>query len=137
MQFHEKKFFLTIFDFTSFFAWTFLNFLARRRCEFKDYYQVNFSPSGYHWTLAWHQATELSMKKARSSTKDLGVKAKEKAKVLNIIEVNLAYSTTKVVMYSGSKSRGRVRGLLFGVGSGSGINISGTSPSGFRGFGDF
>ena len=32
---------------------------------------------------------------------------------------------------------GRVRGLLFGVGSGSGINISGTSPSGFRGFGDF
>ena len=32
---------------------------------------------------------------------------------------------------------GRVWGLLFGVGSGSGINISGTSPSGFRGFGDF
>ena len=32
---------------------------------------------------------------------------------------------------------GRVRGLLFGVRSGSGINISGTSPSGFRGFGDF
>ena len=29
---------------------------------------------------------------------------------------------------------GRVRGLLFGVGSGLGINISGTSPSGFRGF---
>ena len=37
-----------------------------------------------------------------------------------------------IVMYSGSKSRGR--GLLFGVGSGLGINISGTSPSGFRVF---
>ena len=30
MQFHEKLFF-DLFDFTSFFAWTFLNFLAR--CE--------------------------------------------------------------------------------------------------------
>ena len=29
---------------------------------------------------------------------------------------------------------GRVWGLLFGVGSGSGINISGTSPLGFRFF---
>ena len=39
-----------------------------------------------------------------------------------------------VVMYSGSKSWGRAR---FRVSfSGSGINISGTSPSGFRGFGD-
>ena len=28
MQFHEKNF-LILFDFTSFFAWTFLNFLAR------------------------------------------------------------------------------------------------------------
>ena len=45
-----------------------------------------------------HQEAELNMmKKARSSTKDLGVKAKEKAKVLNIIEVNLAYSTTKAI----------------------------------------
>ena len=32
---------------------------------------------------------------------------------------------------------GRVRGLLFGVGSGSGIKISGTSPSGFGGFEGF
>ena len=29
MQFHEKKY-LDLFDFTSFFAWTFTNFLARR-----------------------------------------------------------------------------------------------------------
>ena len=29
---------------------------------------------------------------------------------------------------------GQIRGLLFGVGSGSGINIAGTAPSGFRGF---
>ena len=32
---------------------------------------------------------------------------------------------------------GRVRGLLFGVGSGSGIKISGTSPSGFGVFEGF
>ena len=32
---------------------------------------------------------------------------------------------------------GQVRGLLFRFGSGLGINISGTSLSGFRGFGDF
>ena len=47
-----------------------------------------------------HQETELNMmKKARSSTKDLGFKVKEKAKVLNmIIKVkNLAYSTTKAI----------------------------------------
>ena len=30
-----------------------------------------------------------------------------------------------------------VQGLLFGFGSGSGINISGTSPSGFWGLRDF
>ena len=28
MQFHVKKFFFDLFDFTSFFAWNFLNFLA-------------------------------------------------------------------------------------------------------------
>ena len=32
---------------------------------------------------------------------------------------------------------GRVRGLLFGFRSGSVINISGTSPSGFQSFGFF
>ena len=32
---------------------------------------------------------------------------------------------------------GRVRGLFFGIGSGSGIKISGTSPSGFGDFGGF
>ena len=32
---------------------------------------------------------------------------------------------------------GLVRGLLFGFELGSGINISGMSPSGFWGFGDF
>ena len=32
---------------------------------------------------------------------------------------------------------GQVRGLLFGIGSGLGINISGTSSSGFWGFGGF
>ena len=47
-----------------------------------------------------HQETELNMmKKARSSTKDLGFKVKEKAKVLNMIMKvkNLAYSTTKAI----------------------------------------
>ena len=28
MQFHEKKFFIGLFDFTSFFAWTFVNILG-------------------------------------------------------------------------------------------------------------
>ena len=32
---------------------------------------------------------------------------------------------------------GQFRGLLFGFGSGSGINILGMSPLGFWGFGDF
>ena len=32
---------------------------------------------------------------------------------------------------------GRVQGLFFGFGSGSGINISGKSPLAFWGFGDF
>ena len=49
-----------------------------------------------------------------------------------------------LVMYSGSKSRGRVRGLFFGVGSGSGSTFwvrvgfedqhFGDVPFGFRGF---
>ena len=34
MQFHEKK--IDLFDFTSFVAWTFLNFLAR--CAFIEKY---------------------------------------------------------------------------------------------------
>ena len=48
-----------------------------------------------------------------------------------------AYAECSDVFGEQKSGSGRVRGLLFGVGSGSGINISGTSPLGFRGFGDF
>ena len=50
MQFHEKKC-LTIFDFTSFFALTFLNFLARCVMMKKNYLQlfVYFIIQEDHW----------------------------------------------------------------------------------------
>ena len=51
------------------------------------------------------------------------------------VVVFLHYSSD--VLGEQKSGSGRVRGLLFGVGSGSGINISGTSPSGLQDFGGF
>ena len=47
------------------------------------------------------------------------------------------YGKVSDVVGEQKSGSGRVRGLFFGIGSGSGIKISGTSPSGFRVFGVF
>ena len=57
--------------------------------------------------------------------------------VEDFINYDLTHDDDEVVMYSVSKSQGRVWGLLFGFRSGSGINISGIFPLGFWCFGGF
>ena len=56
---------------------------------------------------------------------------------ISVLKVLHPHSSTSNSDVFGEQKFGSGRGLLFRVGSGSGINILGTSPLGFRGFGDF